>query len=1308
MGKKTRMGIAAAGPSVDRRAVVSLPKPAASAPTLPFTGERFVPSERGAIAYEHYHRYAACAEAVRGKVVLDVACGEGFGAAILARTAAKVIGVDIDPAAVRHASNAYGQLNGVTFLVGDCRALPLPTASVDLVVSFETIEHIREHEQMLDELVRVLRPRGSLIISSPDKANYDERSRSGNRFHLRELTHECFVGLLQARFPRVRVYRQRLAIGSFVLADEWPGSTTLLSFMAGDRGSQPGSQPLQKPVYSLAVCSQAPDSLAPFQSSVHVDPEDDLLLEHERRLRWASSLDDEHEELRGRIRTSEIASASLSAALDAANRERELLRAELGKRDAELARQAAEGTELKAAAARKQAESESLQAELALRMTERDRLMAELAVRCAEIDVLCSELADRSAEAERHQAALAQANAQNDQLDAKLAQRTIEQNEMLVSTSWRITRPLRWAGRTFPASKRHARRLLKLAWWAVTFQLFSRLRARRARRLEAELVASSVLFDREWYIGRYPHVRATGLDPVLHYLDHGAAEGRRPSALFDGEWYLTKNPDVRGAGLNPLVHYLRHGRGEARAANGDGRVSPLERKAGELPPALERLLYALHDPEVIPAMQAMYRLIARHEGSEISTSKLAGLADVQALIAEIAALARARPAPERPDASIIIPVHDKLIYTLCCLNALLIGTSRSSFEIIVADDLSADATPDVVGAIGGVVRRRRNAENLGFTRNCNQAAASARGDVVVLLNNDTIPLPGWLDELVATLRADVSIGLAGCKLVNADGTLQEAGGIVWSDGSAWNFGRGDDAAAPQYNYVKDVDYMSGAAIAVPKPVWERLGGFDELFEPAYCEDTDLAFRVRAVGLRTVYQPFSAVVHHEGISHGRDQSRGVKSYQVRNNRRFFERWRATLEAENIPSGGNVALARDRSRGGPRILFIDHYIPQPDRDAGSRTVCDYLRLFKTAGFHVVLWPQNLYFDRAYATALQRQGIEVQYDLISCMSFADWLRAHGSDLDYVFLSRALVAIDYVDAVRHATAAKILFYGHDIHFKRLGKEFEVTGQHAVREEMIRCERIERQVWSKCDAIYYLSRTECDFVHALHPDKSVQVIPPFLYETARLRRVRERLLGAGIPRSQRLIFVGGFRHRPNVDAMLWFVREVWPRIVSSVPSSRFVIAGSFPPAEIQALAGRDVTVTGFITDEELCELYQSAQIAVVPLRFGAGVKGKVIEALSYGTPVVATSIGAQGLVDAHNFLDVCDTPAEFAATVVEILRDPASRTVNALAGLDFVEARHRKRARARSSPPTCLRSSAACRPAPGGAGGRRHDAAAT
>jgi GT2 family glycosyltransferase len=894
-----------------------------------------------------------------------------------------------------------------------------------------------------------------------------------------------------------------------------------------------------------------------------------------------------------------------------------------------------------------------------------------LAQKIAEASALRSDLGRRTQESEGRQATLALKIAEIRELEAKLAWRSVQHSEVLASTSWRVTAPLRRVGVGMPAAAGHVRRMLKLAWWTATLQLVPRLRGLRARGRNAALLAGSDLFDPAWYLDRYRDVRSVGADPVLHYLDSGAAEGRDPSARFDTEWYLRRNPDVRQADMNPLVHYLQHGKREGRLPAPSASQPEMPRAAPSvvlLPPALEHLLQAFHDADSAPEILDLYAVLARYSDCEISQADLAGMPDLQALVAELSQLARSQPAPAKFAASIIIPVHNKLVHTLCCLKALLTANARSSFEVIVADDVSTDATAAAVAAIGGVVRHRRNAENLGFTRNCNAAAAWAQGDIVVFLNNDTVPLPGWLDELVATLRADASIGLVGSKLVNADGSLQEAGGVVWSDGSAWNFGRNQDATAPQFNYVKEVDYISGASIAAPKLVWDRLAGFDELFAPAYCEDSDFAFRVRAAGMRCVYQPFSAVVHHEGVSHGRDVSTGTKAYQVRNIRRFFERWKATLAAEQLPPGTAVPLARDRSRDRPHILFIDHYVPQPDRDAGSRTICDYLMLFKAAGFHVTLWPQNMHFDRTYAAALQRSGIEVLYDLHQRTLFQDWLELHGPHLDYAFLSRARVALDYVDAIRRESKAKILFYGHDIHFRRLAKEFEVTGQPATRAEMIDCEQIERQMWSKSDVVYYPSGEETDFVRTEHPGGRAQTIPPFLQKGSRLRGARERLSVSGIPRSHQLLFVGGFRHRPNVDGMVWFVREVWPHVQSSVPESRLVIAGSFPPAEIEALAGSTVTVTGFISETALDALYLTTQVAIVPLRFGGGIKGKVVEALSYGTPVVATATGVQGLPDAQRFLDVCDTPEVFAAAVVEVLRDPASHIRKALAGLDFVE----------------------------------------
>ena len=143
------------------------------------------------------------------------------------------------------------------------------------------------------------------------------------------------------------------------------------------------------------------------------------------------------------------------------------------------------------------------------------------------------------------------------------------------------------------------------------------------------------------------------------------------------------------------------------------------------------------------------------------------------------------------------------------------------------------------------MRHVRHDQNLGFVRNCNATAAMARGRHIVMLNNDTLVFPGWLDELIDILEGNPDIGLAGSKLIYPDGRMQECGAIIWRDGSAWNFGRLDDPRRPEHNYLRDADFVSGASIALPRQLWETLGGFDELFVPAYAEDVDLAFRVRA-------------------------------------------------------------------------------------------------------------------------------------------------------------------------------------------------------------------------------------------------------------------------------------------------------------------------------------------------------------------------------------------------------------------------------------------------------------------------------
>ena len=293
------------------------------------------------------------------------------------------------------------------------------------------------------------------------------------------------------------------------------------------------------------------------------------------------------------------------------------------------------------------------------------------------------------------------------------------------------------------------------------------------------------------------------------------------------------------------------------------------------------------------------------------------------------------PSSKSPHVSIIIPSYGKAWLTLQCLKSISMQAPRTPFEVIVLDDASEDPNVELLGRIKGV-RLETNPTNLGFLRSCNRAAKLANGHYLFFLNNDTMVCENWLEPLLEVFDNFPDAGLVGSKLLFPDGSLQEAGGIIWNDGSGWNYGRSDDPEKPEYNYVHPTDYVSGCAILVPRVLWRELDGFDEIYAPGYCEDSDLAFRIRAAGQTAYYCPFSVVVHLEGASHGTDVRSGVKAYQVANTKKFFERWRETLAAQNYAPASEIIRARDRSRDRKVALIVDHYVPQPDQDAGSRTM------------------------------------------------------------------------------------------------------------------------------------------------------------------------------------------------------------------------------------------------------------------------------------------------------------------------------------------------------------------------------------
>lgn len=594
------------------------------------------------------------------------------------------------------------------------------------------------------------------------------------------------------------------------------------------------------------------------------------------------------------------------------------------------------------------------------------------------------------------------------------------------------------------------------------------------------------------------------------------------------------------------------------------------------------------------------------------------------------------PIHHSPQVTVLIPVYGKVEYTLACLKSIADNPPVASIEVIVLDDRSPDDSFRILQRVKNL-RVIVNSENLGFLRSCNHGARSANGEYIFFLNNDTQVKPGWLDEQLSTFNNFLHCGLTGSKLVYPDGRLQEAGGIIWQDGSAWNYGRYQDPALPQYNYAREVDYISGAAIMVSSKLFDELGGFDDRYAPAYYEDTDLAMRIRAHGLRVIYQPLSEVVHYEGVTSGTDTSHGVKAYQYINGEKFLKKWQHAL-TKHRPNGIEPQLERDRNAVG-RVLFIDACTPTPDQDSGSIDIFNLMKVFLGMGWAVTFIPEDNYaYIEKYTAALQRLGVQMLYHP-HIKSVDEHISQQGRSYDLVMSFRPMVTAKHVGNIREKCPnAKIIFNTVDLHFLRMEREAILKNDSELLRSAQEMKADELSLMARVDLTTVVSSVELEILRGLGVERIVHL--PFSRQIQPSKVTYAERSG--------LIFVGGFQHTPNVDAIQYFVADVMPKLRVALPGIILNIVGSNTPQEIKDLAQGDIIVHGFV--ENIQPLLDAARVNIAPLRYGAGTKGKVVQAMAVGLPTVGTQIAFEGMgIDDGIAALIADSPDDLCRAVIDL-----------------------------------------------------------
>lgn len=604
---------------------------------------------------------------------------------------------------------------------------------------------------------------------------------------------------------------------------------------------------------------------------------------------------------------------------------------------------------------------------------------------------------------------------------------------------------------------------------------------------------------------------------------------------------------------------------------------------------------------------------------------------------------------EKPIVSIIIPFYNEIDYTQNCLYYLHQNCSEKyPFEIILIDDNSTQNC-DLSNVEG--VHIIKNNENLGFLKNINKGIKAAKGEFIYLLNNDTEVQKDFLDELFYVFENFQNVGAVGSMLLNADETLQEAGSVIMKNCDINQIVRKKLPFYPEVNYITKVDYCSGCSLLFKKyDDNNNLNLFDEQFAPAYFEETDLCFQFKYLQNKNIYYtPFSKVLHYNGVSYNSNSvdankiEKKEKLFQT-NLQKFKTKWASQLnsiQATNIP---------DRIQeiyGKKCVVVFAGMIPEFDKDSGSNRLKEIIEGFLSLNFYVTLIVKYAYNDNPYIESFQRMGVNVFYEHKKWSSISRYLKKQQFNANISWFYSPDVFMNYYKiAQKYLPNSKLVYDMVDIHHLRIERALELEPKRiSLKRKYQKYKLIEIKAANSADYTIAISEFDKKYTQELCPNSKIEIISNIHYPKIDIQKT--------LPFEERknILFIGS-THTPNIDAVYYLYREIMPIVWEQLPQLKVNIIGNINE-EIKDINDSRFIFNGYVPSVE--KFFISNTLMVAPLRYGAGVKGKIGQAFEYYLPVVTTSIGAEGMQLEHrkNAL-IEDTPQGFANAIIELYQNQA------------------------------------------------------